>query len=380
MAFSFYMLAVVIFARFVTIFLLATLNDLIMGRITIDLSSRYLIKYVADIPFLELVAFSLGGVVRGCLCWAQVLQIGGGLDSQILVQTTVVIILATTIGCSFILPLAIPRLTMMIKEPKLGKIKRSHRHSSPIKCSERGEDEDGSTYSMHLDGSVNESDEEYEHAAITTPLTNGSAMRTDRSEATSKETSSILHGESKATYQSFDDRDPAASIQYKPLTNQALTDRDKSSTSMRSRKLHQYSLLFILWIRIDEQYLKPWFGGSSLGKRKAKSKVLSMTKSLKVYEMLSPVRMIAVESDIDADDEDSNDQDKFDNDDDELDNQDNLEMTSSKVPKNDQRVMVNFQDTFNDMSLFPHSGDGEVKEAKPNGGLVTYPYSMRGEV
>lgn len=372
MTFSFYMLAVVILARFVTILSLALLNDLFMGRIKVDLSYGYWIKYTADVPFVELVAFSLGGVVRGCLCWAQVLQIGSVVESQVLVQTTVVIILATTIGCGFLLPLTIPRLTMMIKDTKTAGIKGSNRHSSPIRHSER-EDEDGSTYSMHLEGSVNESDEEIEHAAlITTPQTSTSAMKTDRSGATSKETSSILYGESKVEYHSFDERD-STTIQYRPLTNQALADRDKSSSSLRSRKLHRYSLLFILWIRIDEQYLKPTFGGSALAKKKAKSKALSMTKTLKVYEMLSPVRMVTVESDIDNDEDGDAEQDDKIDDDDEYEKLEQPNDTSTGRLASDARVIVNFQDTFNDMSLFPRS----ERDVEDGSNSATRPYTIQ---
>jgi len=59
--------------------------------------------------------------------------------------------------------------------------------------------------------------------------------------------------------------------------------------------------------------MKPLFGGSALTSKKAKQKVLSMTESLKVYEMLSPIKTIAVESDNEPEDQDSDNDDVTDN-------------------------------------------------------------------
>lgn len=123
MTFSLYMLLVVVIARFMTIFILNGLYNLISSIRSAsrskDVSSETKNgSQSKTIPFLELIAFGLGGVVRGCLCWAQVLQVGGGDEAKVLVQTTLVIVMATTVGCGLILPLLIPRLTDMLKASK----------------------------------------------------------------------------------------------------------------------------------------------------------------------------------------------------------------------------------------------------------------------
>lgn len=49
----------------------------------------------------------LGGVVRGCLCWAQILQIN---QHKMLVTTTLIIVMTTSLAGGFLLPILIPRL------------------------------------------------------------------------------------------------------------------------------------------------------------------------------------------------------------------------------------------------------------------------------
>jgi len=108
------MLLVVVASRFVTIFTLNWVyNVLTLSANEALATSSH--KQSKTIPFVELVAFGLGGVVRGCLCWAQVLQINGGEATKVLVQTTLFIVLTTTVICGLLLPVLIPRLTDMIK-------------------------------------------------------------------------------------------------------------------------------------------------------------------------------------------------------------------------------------------------------------------------
>ena len=89
--FTFYMLIVVIASRFITIIgMCSALRCVCFGSFSI--------------PIDEQCSFALGGVVRGCLCWAQVLQMRG---QQVLITTTLLIIMTTTIGCGILLPMLI---------------------------------------------------------------------------------------------------------------------------------------------------------------------------------------------------------------------------------------------------------------------------------
>jgi hypothetical protein len=56
--------------------------------------------------------------VRGCLCWAQILQIN---EHRMLVTTTLLIVMTTSLGGGFLLPMIIPRLGLksLIQEPRV---------------------------------------------------------------------------------------------------------------------------------------------------------------------------------------------------------------------------------------------------------------------
>ena len=59
------------------------------------------------ISILNYSCIPLGGVVRGCLCWAQILQIN---QHKMLVTTTLIIVMTTSLAGGFLLPILIPRL------------------------------------------------------------------------------------------------------------------------------------------------------------------------------------------------------------------------------------------------------------------------------
>jgi len=91
--FAGYLLVVVILSRVVTIYGLF-----------------FIFKFrfkTFDIPLSEQSGFIMGGIVRGCLCWAQILQVKG---MNVLVTSTLIIVLSTTLGCGFLLPILMPLL------------------------------------------------------------------------------------------------------------------------------------------------------------------------------------------------------------------------------------------------------------------------------
>ena len=82
--FAVYMLCTVIAARFLTVTSICALCKHVMRIRSFD------------IPMHEQLTFSLGGVVRGSICWAQVLQLRG---QQVAITTTLFIVIFTTVGC-----------------------------------------------------------------------------------------------------------------------------------------------------------------------------------------------------------------------------------------------------------------------------------------
>mmetsp|Transcript_13464 Transcript_13464/g.13026 ORF Transcript_13464/g.13026 Transcript_13464/m.13026 type:complete len:890 (-) Transcript_13464:90-2759(-) len=91
--FSCSILFIVVFSRLITIMSLCLICSSVNKRFYI--------------PFSEQIGFTAGGIVRGCLCWAQILQIG---EHRVLVTTTLFIVLTTSLAGGFLLPILIPRL------------------------------------------------------------------------------------------------------------------------------------------------------------------------------------------------------------------------------------------------------------------------------
>lgn len=92
--FAAYMIAVVLLARAVTTFGIAAILKLQRAR-------------SFELSFSEQHGLFLGGIVRGCLCWAQVLQLH---HCPVLVTTTLLIIMVTSIASGVLLPMLLPRL------------------------------------------------------------------------------------------------------------------------------------------------------------------------------------------------------------------------------------------------------------------------------
>eukprot|EP01032_Pedospumella_encystans_P008195 gene8195-9754_t len=93
-AFAVYMLIVVLLARVITILGLFKVCSLCFKSFRVPLS--------------EQLGFTLGGVVRGCLCWAQILQVQ---HSPVLIKATLLIVMTTSLGCGVLLPMLLPMLT-----------------------------------------------------------------------------------------------------------------------------------------------------------------------------------------------------------------------------------------------------------------------------
>ncbi|RYH02961.1 hypothetical protein EON65_47415, partial [archaeon] len=91
--FSIYMLLVVCMSRLVSICILTYVY-------------AYYVQAEQAISFKEQLAFVLGGTVRGCLCWAQILQI----HSTPLISATLLIVLVTTLLGGFLMPILLPSL------------------------------------------------------------------------------------------------------------------------------------------------------------------------------------------------------------------------------------------------------------------------------
>lgn len=98
--FSFYMLVVVIVARLVTVLGLFKICSFCLPSFRV--------------PMSEQLGFMLGGVVRGCLSWAQILQIK---HSPVLITTTLIIVITTSLGSGVLLPILLPMLTPMPVQP-----------------------------------------------------------------------------------------------------------------------------------------------------------------------------------------------------------------------------------------------------------------------
>lgn len=139
-----------------------------------------------DIPLREQLGFSLGGMVRGSLCWAQVQYIKKTAH-PVLITTILVVVMSTTIGSGIILPIIMPWLTQGLSEGKTEtKIKRviinttkdcenkeeglcltqwtlehqfgdrPSQQRQELMSEERDEDQE-STYTTHLNNSVEDS-------------------------------------------------------------------------------------------------------------------------------------------------------------------------------------------------------------------------------
>ena len=93
--FSLYMLLACLVSRFATVFLLSAATHAIVSKPSFSLSMQ------------EQFTLSLGGVVRGCLCWASALQVWGQGQGSPLISAILIIVISTTILGGILLPILI---------------------------------------------------------------------------------------------------------------------------------------------------------------------------------------------------------------------------------------------------------------------------------
>jgi NhaP-type Na+/H+ or K+/H+ antiporter len=111
-AFSFSYLGMSIFSLTFTHYRLLFSFSLLLSLIVVRLGTILFLFLIlrSTIPLREQIGFSLGGMVRGSLCWAQVQYIQRTAH-PVLVTTILMIVMTTTVGSGFILPILMPWLT-----------------------------------------------------------------------------------------------------------------------------------------------------------------------------------------------------------------------------------------------------------------------------
>ena len=70
----------------------------------------------------------------------------------------------------------------------------------------------------------------------------------------------------------------------------------QSKISQSSQSSQSYTHLFVFWVRIDELFLKPYFGGSATGQ--TKSKLIELSNNVDVMSLLSPTKKINLNSSV----------------------------------------------------------------------------------
>jgi NhaP-type Na+/H+ or K+/H+ antiporter len=183
-AFSFSYLGLSVFSLNFThyriLYSLSLLISLIFVRLVTILFLFAILR--TGIPLREQIGFSLGGMVRGSLCWAQVQYIQNTAH-PVLITTILVVVMSTTVGSGMILPIVMPWLTEGLgvgKQTEGKKIKKvanlkddqdkeeslsltqwtlenQFRDPSQLLLSEERDEDEESTYTTHLNNSVEDS-------------------------------------------------------------------------------------------------------------------------------------------------------------------------------------------------------------------------------
>ena len=246
--FASYMLVVVIMSRVVTVY---------------GLFFVFKFRFESfNIPLHEQTGFILGGIVRGCLCWAQILQVEG---MAILVSSTLIIVLSTTLGCGVLLPMVMPWLH--VKKSKF-----------PI---EEQKPEDiiilSGPDTAHHSHSL-------QHHRFS-PVENRSQLESIELTNSSKHSKCQNIGQGSETkYYQHQFPDPIntdlekqAFSFYLERTSSDAEDSSPAPQVSTSSSGVSDSLLFVKWILFDEKIMKPLFGGSAPDK--LRSRILFRTDS-----------------------------------------------------------------------------------------------------
>ena len=217
--FATYMLAVVIVSRIVTVYGLF-----------------FVLKFrfkSFDIPFAEQTGFIMGGIVRGCLCWAQILQVQG---MAVLVSSTLIIVLSTTLGCGFLLPILMPLVNV-------GKIKVEQ----AVEDDQKPDDIILITATDSPYHRFSPNEQRQKESSSSMVLNRPSLYNVDRFEFDS-ETKQLQHA-----YPGESD------IEKHNELEQSTRDSDAGMEIYSAAN----SSIFIKWIWFDERIMKPLFGGSA---------------------------------------------------------------------------------------------------------------------
>lgn len=203
-----------ILARLITIFGLCKLGSIIG-------SSKF------ELPLSEQLGFSIAGLVRGSLCWAQVLQVD--TDKDLFVTTVLIIIMITTLGGGIVLPLILPLLV-------------------------------GATVKNEVSVSI-----------LSPPYV---SISTNVKSPAQKVICLPDHQSQKKSEQYFDSPmrpDFDSNVSPTPIREQ----NDNTNIS---------AVLYLLWVKFDEIIMKPRFGGSL--RDESRSYLLEETKSMSLGAIL----------------------------------------------------------------------------------------------
>eukprot|EP01038_Epipyxis_sp_PR26KG_P007187 gene7187-9800_t len=299
--FAFYMLLIVICARIITILGLFSIFKLCFKSF--------------DLPLSEQFSFILGGIVRGCLCWAQILQVQG---SSFLITTVLVIIVVTLLSSGLILPVILPHLN---NKPKI----KSNKMNYEYERIEEKEDTNNHNYNNSNNNnfenrSFKDNNNNNNNNNLLMNLSHKNSYRTSANTHLNRTPSgfyayspsptqnkfNLHHTNTNTNNQSFlsQSMDTISSFDsdtFHPPVSPATPFKLSSSTSLstafheitgnnnninNNTTLHKYdnfiiphshskhqrslaaspssllSMFFIQWVRFDEQIMKPYFGGS----------------------------------------------------------------------------------------------------------------------
>lgn len=270
--FSIYMIIVVIGARLLSI--------LVLFKVCSYCSPSF------RVPLSEQLCFVLGGVVRGCLCWAQILQIH---NSPILITTTLIIVMTTSLGSGVLLPMLLPMLQATplpsaTDENTVDKVKnkipfspnRSDLVRNPVMNSDalvtperksNGKSDgiafssgrcSNSTGNSQSDAHSGNNEQQPEYHFAYEPF----SVDFPHSHAKDRE---VLHNPALLHPDPIVPNAPRPiDFPHDPLddlrTNEELIELISSTQAARRPSI--VSMLFWQWVRFDETFMKPLFGGS----------------------------------------------------------------------------------------------------------------------
>lgn len=264
-AFAFYMLAVVLLARCVTVFGLFFLCQRCRLR-------------SFDIPLGEQAGFALGGIVRGCLCWAQILQVKG---FPVLVTSTLIVVMTTLLAGGVLLPMVIPNLGLT---PSTGGKAAATAEALSMLAVGTGQQGKGANVSgAHRDAAADHTLWYGAERGLSPETTLGADEHEQYAIGAQQNQHPRL--QSHMYYQSgggegggggdgqFADSESFANLS-------PATDFDADGAVPPAVTLS--SLIYVQWVRLDEALLKPLFGGSSADARRSQL-LLQETSNLTFY-------------------------------------------------------------------------------------------------